>query len=155
MGKNQSFVDSQGLINLASTYGVNILMTGSSHNIWRTKPLKLRDNCSSIALTTNADGANAACVGNTDNHYYKKTDGLIQTHVGVAGKTSAISLKKYPDACNANKDGEVKYYAAEGTCVTSAITGVVSLKITKERLSGKFIKIDGSIFKPYSFFVDK
>lgn len=155
MGKNQSFVNSQGLIDLASKYGVNVLMTGSSHNIWRTKPLKINEKCTSIALTTKPNGANSACVGNVDNHNYKKEDGLIQTHVGVAGKTSAISLKKYPDACNPKADGEVKYYVAENTCVTKAITGIVSLKITKEKLSGEFIKIDGSVFEPYSFIVKK
>ena len=94
MGKNQSFVDSQGLIDLASNYGVNVLMTGSSHNIWRTKLLKISNDCSSIPLTTEADGANLACVGNIGNSNYKKSDGLIQAHVGVAGKTAAISLKK-------------------------------------------------------------
>lgn len=155
MGKNQSFVNSQGLIDLASTYGVNILMTGSSHNIWRTKPLKINDNCPSISLTKNATGANPACVGNIGNTNYKKSDGLIQTHVGVAGKTSAISLKKYPDACNPKADGEVMHYAAQGTCLTSAITGIVSLKITNKKLSGQFIKTDGSIFKPYSFVLEK
>jgi hypothetical protein len=57
MGKNQSFSDSLDLIDLASTYGVNILATGSSHNFWRTKPLKIdADRCPTIALTSEAQG---------------------------------------------------------------------------------------------------
>ncbi len=156
MGKNQSFSDSQDLINLASKYGVSILMTGSSHNLWRTKPLKIDpDHCPSIALTTEAQGANPGCVGHHGNTHYAKSDGLIQTHVGVAGKTSAINLEKYPDACDPLADGEVKHYLAEGTCVTSAITGVVSLTITDKTLSGEFIRVDGSIFAPYSFVVER
>ena len=99
MGKNQSFVDSQGMIDLASKYNVNVLFTASSHNIWRTKPLKVnKTSCTSIALTTSPSGANPNCVGNQDNKTYKITDGLIQAHVGVAGKTSALNLNKYPDA---------------------------------------------------------
>ena len=47
------------------------------------------------------------------------------------------------------------HYAAQGTCLTSAITGIVSLKITNKKLSGQFIKTDGSIFKPYSFVLEK
>ncbi len=156
MGKNQSFADSQDLIDLASTYGVNILITGSSHNIWRTKPLRIdADRCPTIALTTNAQGANPACVGNRGNTHYKKSDGLIQAHVGVAGKTWALDLEKYPDACDPKADGEVTYYVADGTCVTSAIAGIVSLKITKKTLSGDFIKTDGSVFAPYSFVVER
>lgn len=156
MGKNQSFADSQGLIDLASTYGVNILMTGSSHNIWRTKPLKLdADRCPTIALTTDAQGANPACVGNIGNTHYKKSDGLIQAHVGVAGKTNGLNLKKYPDACDPKADGEVKHYAADGSCVTSDFAGVVSLKITATTLRGDFIKTDGSVFRPYSFVVER
>ena len=156
MGKNQSFADSQDLIDLASTYGVNILITGSSHNIWRTKPLKIdADRCPTIALTTDAQGANPACVGNHGNTHYKKSDGLIQTHDGVAGKTNAFDLEKYPDACDPKVDGEVMYYAADGTCVTSAITGIVSLRITEKSLSGEFIKTDGSVFVPYTFVVER
>ena len=50
MGKNQSFVDSQGMIDLASKYNVNVLLTASSHNIWRTKPLKINETtCPSTA----------------------------------------------------------------------------------------------------------
>ncbi|QWX85245.1 metallophosphoesterase [Cellulophaga sp. HaHaR_3_176] len=155
MGKNQSFVDSQGMIDLASKYNVNVLLTASSHNIWRTKPLKINgSSCTSISLTTTAEGANPACVGNTDNKMYKKSDGLIQAHVGVAGKTSALSLQKYPDACNANADGEVKHYVAEGTCLTEAISGIVSLTIKKEVLQGDFLKTDGSFFEPYTFIIE-
>lgn len=155
MGKNQSFVDSQDLIDLAGKYGVNVLITGSSHNIWRTKPLQLNKDCPSIALTKNTNGANQACVGNQDNHYYKKSDGLIQAHAGVSGKTNALKLIKYPDACDPNADGEVKYYAAKNTCVTNAITGIVSLSITSNKLTGKFVKIDGSEFEPYTFVISK
>lgn len=156
MGKNQSFTDSQGLIDLASSYGVNILATGSSHNLWRTKPLKIdAERCPKIALTTDAQGANPDCVGNSGNTHYKKSDGLIQTHVGVAGKSWALNLNKYPDACDPNADGEVKYYAADRTCITSALAGVVSLKITEKTLRGDFIKTDGSVFEPYSFVVER
>ncbi|WP_055443355.1 metallophosphoesterase [Lacinutrix himadriensis] len=155
MGKNQSFVDSQGMIDLAAKYNVNVLLTASSHNIWRTKPLKLNETtCTSIALTTSASGANPNCVGSQNNKMYKKSDGLIQAHVGVAGKTSALNLEKYPDACDPNADGEVKYYLAEDTCVTDAITGIVSLTIKKESLSGDFLKIDGSLFEPYAFVIE-
>lgn len=156
MGKNQSFADSQDLIDLASTYGVNILTTASSHNIWRTKPLKIdADRCPTIALTTDAQGANPECVGNRGNTHYKESDGMIQAHVGVAGKTHAFDLEKYPDACDPKVDGEVVHYVADGTCVTSAITGVVSLRFTAKTLSGEFIKTDGSIFAPYTFVVDR
>lgn len=156
MGKNQSFADSQGLIDLASAYGVNVLMTGSSHNIWRTKPLKIdADRCPTIALTTGAQGANPDCVGNFRNTNYKKSDGLIQAHAGVAGKAKALNLNKYPDACDPKADGEVKHYAADGSCVTSGFAGVVSLKITATTLSGEFIKTDGSVFKPYSFVIKR
>lgn len=152
MGKNQSFVDSQGMIDLASKYNVNVLLTASSHNIWRTKPLKINTTtCPSISLTTLPSGANPNCVGNQHHKIYKKTDGLIQAHVGVAGKTSALSLKKYPDACDPNADGEVKHYLADGTCITDAITGIVTLTIQKKSLKGDFLKIDGSVFEPYSF----
>ena len=155
MGKNQSFIDSQGMIDLASKYGVNVLLTASSHNIWRTKPLKTNDDtCTSIALTTTSLGANANCVGNHDNKTYKKSDGLIQAHVGVAGKTSALNTNKYPDACDPNADGEVRHYLAEGTCIKTAITGIVSLTITKKSLRGDFLKTDGSLFKPYSFVIE-
>ncbi|WP_405569333.1 metallophosphoesterase [Winogradskyella sp. Asnod2-B02-A] len=156
MGKNQSFVDSQGMIDLASKYNVNVLLTASSHNIWRTKPLKTNETtCTSIALTTSSSGANPNCVGNKNNKMYKKTDGLIQAHVGVAGKTSGLNLEKYPDACDPNADGEVRHYLAEDTCVTDAITGIVSLTIKKDYLSGDFLKIDGSLFMPYSFIIEK
>ena len=156
MGKNQSFLDSQGLIDLASTYGVNLLMTGSSHNIWRTKPLRTdQGECPSIALTTHADGANPACVGNFGNTHYKKSEGLIQVHAGVAGKTSALNLKKYPDACDPKADGEVMHYAADDTCVTKPITGIVSLEITETTLRGDFIQVDGNVFEPYSFEVKR
>lgn len=156
MGKNQSFKDSQGMIDLASKYNVNVLLTASSHNVWRTKPLKVnKTTCPTIALTTSSSGANPNCVGNQDNKRYKKTDGLIQAHVGVAGKTSAISLKKYPDACDPESDGEVKHYVADNTCVTDAITGVVTLTIEKNYLKGDFVKIDGSLFEPYSFIIEK
>ena len=154
MGKNQSFVDSQGMIDLASKYNVNVLLTASSHNIWRTKPLKINETtCTSIALTTSASGANPNCVGNQNNKIYKKTDGLIQAHVGVAGKTSGLNLEKYPDACDPNTDGEVRHYLADSTCVTDAITGIVTLTIKKEYLSGDFLKTDGSLFEPYSFII--
>jgi len=156
MGKNQSFSDSQDLIDLASTYGVNILTTGSSHNIWRTKPLKIdADHCPNIALATDAQGANPACVGNHGNTYYKESDGLIQAHNGVAGKTNPFDVEKYPDACDPGVDGEVVHYAADGTCVTSAITGIVSLRITEETLRGEFIKTDGTVFEPYTFVVER
>ncbi|WP_405266590.1 metallophosphoesterase [Cellulophaga sp. Ld12] len=156
MGKNQSFIDSQGMIDLASTYNVNVLLTASSHNVWRTKPLKINDtNCSSIALSTSPNGANPHCVGSEDNQHYKKTDGLIQAHVGVAGKTKGLDLKKYPDACNPNADGEVLHYLADGTCTTDAITGIVSLKISANSIQGNFLKIDGSLFDPYSFTIEK
>ena len=114
-----------------------------------------RNNCRSIALTTHAEGANPACVGNHGNTHYKKSEGLIQVHAGVAGKTSAINLKKYPDACDPKADGEVLHYAADDTCVTKPITGVVSLKITETRLSGEFIQTDGNIFEPYKFVVQR
>jgi len=154
MGKNQSFVDSQGMIDLASKYNVNVLLTASSHNIWRTKPLKINETtCPSISLTTSSSGANPNCVGNQHNKMYKKTDGLIQAHIGVAGKTSALNLEKYPDACDPNADGEVKHYLADGTCVTDAITGIVTLTIKKEYLKGDFLKTDGSLFEPYSFII--
>ena len=154
MGKNQSFVDSQGMIDLASKYNVNVLLTASSHNIWRTKPLKINETtCTSIALTNSASGANPNCVGNQNNKIYKKTDGLIQAHVGVAGKTSGLNLEKYPDACDPNTDGEVRHYLANSTCVTDAITGIVTLTIKKEYLSGDFLKTDGSLFEPYSFII--
>ena len=131
-------------------------MTGSSHNIWRTKPLRInQDDCPSITLTTHADGANPGCVGNHGNTYYKKSEGLIQAHAGVAGKTSAFNLKKYPDACDPKADGEVMHYAADDTCVTKAITGVVSLEITQTMLSGKFIQTDGKVFEPYKFVVKR
>ncbi|EDM43988.1 hypothetical protein SCB49_10372 [unidentified eubacterium SCB49] len=155
MGKNQSFVDSQAMIDLASKYEVNVLLTASSHNIWRTKPLKTnKTNCSSIALTTSASGANPNCVGNQNNKMYHKDDGLIQAHVGVAGKTLGLNLEKYPDACDPDTDGEVRHYLADDTCVTDAITGIVTLTIKKEQLSGDFLKVDGSLFEPYSFVIE-
>ncbi|GHC59324.1 metallophosphoesterase [Ulvibacter litoralis] len=155
MGKNQSFVNSQEMIDLASKYNVNVLLTASSHNIWRTKPLKINEtDCSSIALTTSPSGANPNCVGNQDNKMYKKSDGLIQAHVGVAGKTTGLDLKKYPDACDPNADGEVRHYLADGTCVTDAIPGIVTLTIKKKSLSGDFLKVDGSLFDPYSFIIE-
>ena len=156
MGKNQSFSDSQGLIDLASTYGVNILTTGSSHNVWRTKPLRIdADRCPSIALTSSAQGANPACVGNLGKTHYKVSDGLIQAHNGVAGKTNPFDLEKYPDACDPKVDGEVVHYLADGTCTTDAITGIVSLKITEKTLSGQFIHTDGSVFEPYTFVIQR
>ena len=155
MGKNQKFVDSQPMIDLTSKYNVNVLLTASSHNIWRTKPLKKNGTtCPSIALTTKASGANPYCVGNQDNKRYKKSDGLIQAHAGVAGKTLGINLEKYPDACDPNVDGEVKHYLAEGTCTVDAITGIVILKITKKSLHGDFLKTDGNLFEPYSFIIE-
>lgn len=156
MGKNQSFSDSQGLIDLAATYGVNVILTGSSHNVWRTKPLSISDECPSILLTTNVAGANPACVGNNGNTFYSKSDGLIQAHVGVSGKTWGVeNNSNYSQACDPEADGEVKYYLADGTCTTSAITGIVSLTITNQMLKGDFIKIDNSVFEPYSFQVIK
>lgn len=155
MGKNQSFVDSQGMIDLASKYNVNVLLTASSHNIWRTKPLKINaTTCPSIALTTISSGANPNCVGSQHNHIYKKTDGLIQAHVGVAGKTSGLNLEKYPDACDPSADGEVRHYLADDTCITDPMTGIVIVTVTEETLSGDFLKIDGSLFEPYSFTIE-
>ncbi len=156
MGKNKKFLNSQGMIDLAAKYGVNVLLTASSHNVWRTKPLKLNNaTCPSIALTTSPSGANPNCVGNQDNRNYKKSDGLIQAHVGVAGKTLAIDVEKYPDACDPNADGEVKHYLADNTCVTDLITGIVSLRIEKDYLRGEFLNTDGSLFEPYTFIIKR
>ena len=61
----------------------------------------------------------------------------------------------YPDACDPKADGEVMHYAADDTCVTKPITGVVSLEITETTLSGEFIQTDGNVFEPYSFEVKR
>ncbi len=40
------------------------------------------------------------------------------------------------------------------TELTYAITGIVTLTITKKSLRGDFLKTDGSLFEPYSFIIE-
>lgn len=155
MGKNQSF--GQGcadVVNLDIEYGVNILLTGSSHNIWRTHLFSHSDACPEVPLTTTKEGANPACVDKSTNTVFVHGSGLVQAHAGAGGKTSA-SKRAIP--CDPESDGEAAHYLAPGTCGVSNVSGFVQLSVSAKELRADYIVTQTqTILEPYSFrFVKK
>ncbi len=150
MGKNQSF--GQGcadVVNLGVEYGVNVLLTGSSHNIWRTHLFSHSEGCPEIPLTTNKEGANPACVDKRDNAVFTHGQGLVQAHAGAGGKTSA-SKRALP--CDPESDGEAEHYLAPQTCGVSNVSGFVRLKVSPQELSIDYLLSKSkTLFEPYSF----
>jgi hypothetical protein len=136
MGKNKTFTDCQDIVDLDAQAGVNVLIDGSSHNVWRTKILKQGAGCPSIALTTSPTGGNPACAKDNESSVYRDGDGLVNAHAGAAGKTSASS----PGAnCDPAQDGEVKHYARPGACYVDGTPGLVSMTFTATTLGAVYL----------------
>jgi len=150
MGKNQTF--GQGcadVVNLGVEYGVNVLMTGSSHNIWRTHLFSHSTECPEVPLTKTKDGANSACVDKSGNTVFMHGSGLVQAHAGAGGKTSA-SKRAIP--CDPNSDGEAAHYLAPNTCGVSHVSGYVELNVSSNELRADYrLTQSNKLFEPYSF----
>ena len=150
MGKNQSF--GQGcadVVNLDIEYGVNVLLTGSSHNIWRTHLFSHSNLCTEVPLTTTKDGANPACVNKQGSDQFVHGSGLIQAHAGAGGKTKA-SKRAIP--CDPDSDGEAAHYLAPETCGVNNVSGYVQLNVSATELNADYILTKSkTIFEPYSF----
>lgn len=154
MGKNQTF--GQGcadVVNLDIEYGVNVLLTGSSHNIWRTHLFSHSDDCPEVPLTKTKDGANPACVDKSNNAVFRYGQGLIQAHAGAGGKTSA-SKRAIP--CDPESDGEAAHYLAPNTCGVSNVSGFVRLNVSKQELAADYVLGKSKeVIEPYSFMFTK
>lgn len=136
MGKNQSFGKGcEDVVNLNVQSGVNIMLTGSSHNIWRTRLLRYAPKCSHLPLTHKATGANPACAEQSEGNVFLHGSGLIQAHAGAAGKTSA-SKRAIP--CDIKNDGEAAHYLAPGTCGINDVPGFVQLDIGAKELKAEY-----------------
>lgn len=150
MGKNQSF--GQGcadVVNLGVEYGVNVLLTGSSHNIWRTHLFSHSKDCPEVPLTKTKDGANPACVDKSDRNVFVHGQGLVQAHAGAGGKTKA-SKRAIP--CDPQSDGEAAHYLAPKTCGVNNVTGFVRLDVSANELSADYVLTKSkTLFEPYSF----
>ena len=150
MGKNQTF--GQGcadVVNLDIEYGVNVLLTGSSHNIWRTHLFSHSAGCPEVPLTKTKDGANPACVDKSDRRVFVHGEGLVQAHAGAGGKTKA-SKRAIP--CDPESDGEAAHYLAPNTCGVSNVSGFVRLNVSKNALAAEYVlgKTKETL-EPYSF----
>lgn len=150
MGKNQTFGQGcEDVVNLDIEEGVNILLTGSSHNIWRTYLLRHSEQCPTVPLTTVADGANPHCADKLNGSVFENGSGLVQAHAGAAGKSTA-SKRALP--CDAENDGEAAHYLAPGTCGIDDVTGFVRLNVSEHELSVDYLFTKHKTrLEPYSF----
>lgn len=149
MGKNQSFAGCEDILNLNIEHGVNVMLTGSSHNIWRTHLLRYSENCAWVPTTSTAVGANPECAFSNDESRFVHGSGLVQAHAGAAGKLSA-STQAVP--CDPSKDGEAAHYLAEGSCGIDNVPGFVRLSVTENELVGEYVLTDTlELLEPYSF----
>lgn len=150
MGKNQNFGQGcQDIVNLDIESGVNILLTGSSHNIWRTYLLRHSKHCPQIPLTHKANGANPICAYKNNVNTFKYGEGLVQAHAGAGGKTSA---SKVAIPCDPRSDGEAAHYLAPKTCGVNNVAGFVRLNVSEHELKASYILTQhDKTFKPYEF----
>lgn len=150
MGKNQSFGQGcEDVINLNIEEGVNIFLSGSSHNIWRTHLLSHSNECPEVPLTTKPDGANPACVADNTNSIFEYGTGLVQAHAGAGGKSTA-SNGAVP--CDPENDGEAAHYLAPGSCGTNDVSGFVQLLVSEQELSAQYLLTESHTYlEPYSF----
>ncbi len=149
MGKNKTFDDCEAIVNLDAQAGVNVLVDGSSHNVWRTKQLAQSTDCPTITLTGSSGGANPACAKDTPDSVYQASGGLINAHAGTAGKDSASDGPN----CDATIDSEVAYYAKDGACYIDGVTGIFAATFTATTLTGEFVLVDGNTLPDYKFTV--
>jgi len=164
MGKNLRFRDCQSIVDLDAKMGVNLILDGSSHSVWRTHPLKISGKCPTIKLSNSPVGANPECVlegvrkrtrSTPFRGYdeYFETDGLINLHAGTGGKRGNPG---YPDLCNPSRDSEVKHYGVRKTCRRGdQPSGILKLEFTSKQLIGRFVQDDGSEFLQYRFKVKR
>ncbi|WP_426358337.1 metallophosphoesterase [Pseudocolwellia sp. HL-MZ19] len=150
MGKNQSFGQGcEDVINLNIEQGVNVFLSGSSHNIWRTHLLSHSEACPQVPLTTTANGANPACVIDRTSSTFTYGAGLVQAHAGAGGKLSA-SKRAIP--CDPKSDGEAAHYLAPNSCGTHNVPGFVELSVSEQELTAKYKLIkSNTYFEPYGF----
>jgi hypothetical protein len=150
MGKNQSFGQGcEDVINLDIEQGVNMFLSGSSHNIWRTHLLSHSNACPQVPLTTTADGANPACVIDRKSSTFEYGAGLVQAHAGAGGKLSASRIAI---PCDPKKDGEAAHYLAPGSCGINNVPGFVQLSVSEKEISAKYLLTESNTYlEPYSF----
>ena len=150
MGKNQTFGQGcEDVVNLNIEAGVNVLLTGSSHNIWRTYLLRHSEKCPEVPLTKTAEGANPDCADKSNGSVFIHGLGLVQAHAGAAGK---ISASKQALPCDPENDGEAAHYLAPGTCGIDDVTGFVRLNVSEHELSADYLLTKyKKQLEPYSF----
>ncbi len=147
MGKNKTFDDCEAIVNLDAQAGVNVLIDGSSHNVWRSKQLQQSADCPTITLTGSSGGANPACAKDSPDSVYQAAGGLINAHAGTAGKDSASDGPN----CDAAIDSEVLHYAKDGACYIDGVTGIFSANFTATTLTGEFLLVSGETLPDYKF----